>query len=103
MISAVDEVGLRVLIWLNVVIPLLLFMAWVYLGLHVVFARLVRPDNPAMWFFRVVTNPLTRPVRALLPVATPEPRVRTVALIVYVVLWMVVRGIFAALVTARTG
>ena len=98
-----DEVGLRALVWLNVVIPLLLFMAWIYLALHVVFARVVRPDNPAMWFFQVVTNPLTRPVRALLPLPTPEARVRAVALVAYLVLWMVVRAIFAALMRARTG
>ena len=98
-----DEVGLRALVWLNVVIPLLLFMAWIYLALHVVFARLVRPDNPVMWFFQVVTNPLTRPVRALLPHPTPDARVRAVALVAYLVLWMVVRAIFAALVRARTG
>ena len=98
-----DEVGFRVLVWLNVVIPLVLFMAWIYLALHVVFARVVRPDNPAMWFFQVVTSPLTRPVRALLPAPTPEARIRMVALVAYLILWMVVRAIFALLVTARTG
>ena len=97
------ELELRLLVLANVVIPLLFFMAWVYLALHAVFARVVRPDSPVMWFFTVVTGPLTRPVQVLLPLATPEPRVRTISLVVYLVLWMVVRGIFAALLTPRTG
>ena len=101
MISAVDDLGLRLVVLANVVIPLLLFMAWVYLALHVVFVRLVSPDNPVLWFFGVVTGPLTRPVRALLPRGTPESRVRTVALMAYVVLWIVVRGLFTVLLNPR--
>ena len=50
---------------INVVVPLVLFMASVYLCLHILFARLItRPDSPVLWFFSVVTGPLTRPVRA---------------------------------------
>lgn len=97
-----DELELRLLILANVVIPMLFFMAWVYLALHVVFARLlVKGDHPVLWFFAVVTGPLTRPVRAFVPPGTPEPRVRLIALAVYVVLWIVVRALFAQLVRAR--
>jgi hypothetical protein len=99
----VDDVGVRALVLLNVVIPLLFFMAWVYLALHVIFARLVSADNPALWFFGVVTGPLTRPVRGFLPRGTPETRVRTVALLVYFVCWIVVRGFFAAVLGPRIG
>jgi hypothetical protein len=91
MIPAMD-LGARVLILLNVLVPLLFFMASLYLALHMLFARLIaNPESPVLWFFGVVTGPLTRPVRALLPASTPEPRVRVVALGVYVALWLVAR------------
>ena len=97
------ELELRLLVLANVVIPLLFFMAWVYLALHVAFARLVNQDNPVLWFFGVVTGPLTRPVRSFMPPATPSPRVRMVALIVYFALWVVVRAVFTQLLRARAG
>jgi hypothetical protein len=50
-----------------------------------------------VWFFSVVTAPLTRPVRALLPPATPETRVRMVALGVFVALWLLAKLAIAAL------
>ena len=88
-----DEVGARLPLLVNLVLPLVLFMAWVYLALHMAFARLVtRPDSLVLWFFGVVTGPLTRPVRALLPSGTPEPRVRAVSLAAYVGLWLAVRA-----------
>ena len=86
----VSNVLERLPIVLNVVVPLLCLMACVYLALHMLFARFVRqPDSPVLWFFGVVTGPLTRPVRALLPRGTAEPRVRMIALAVYLVLWVV--------------
>lgn len=96
-----DALGVRLLVLANVVIPLLFFMAWVYLGLHVLFARFVAPDSPVAWFFSVVTGPLTRPVRALLPPGTPERRVRTIALLAYFVAWVAVRALFALLLPPR--
>ena len=98
-IPGVDALGVRLVVLANVVIPLLFFMAWVYLALHVVFARFVSPDSPVSWFFNVVTGPLTRPVRAFLPRGMPERRVRAVALVTYFVLWVVVRALFALLLT----
>ena len=78
----------------NLVLPLLFLMAWIYLALHMVFARLVRrPDSLVLWFFGVVTGPLTRPLRALLPSGTPEPRVRAVSLAAYVGLWLALRAL----------
>jgi uncharacterized protein YggT (Ycf19 family) len=88
---AMDEVGFRLLV------------LWIYLALHVLFVRFVRADNPVVWFFNVVTGPLTRPVRALLPPGTPERRVRMVALMAYFICWMVVRAVFAVLVNPRLG
>jgi hypothetical protein len=96
-----DALGFRLLVLANVVIPLLFFMAWVYLALHVAFARFVSPDSPVSWFFNVVTGPLTRPVRTFFPAGTSERRVRTIALMVYFVLWIVVRALFALLLPPR--
>lgn len=74
---------LLVLLWF------LSYTAAIYLALHMVVARVSRaPDNRVLWFFSVVTGPLTRPVRAVLPADTPEPRVRLVTLVVLVVLWI---------------
>ena len=98
-----DALGVRLLVLANVVIPLVFFMAWVYLALHVAFARFVSADSPVAWFFNVVTGPLTRPVRTFLPLGTSERRVRTIALLTYFVLWIVVRALFALLLTLPVG
>ena len=75
----------------------LCYMASIYLALHVVVARLSRaPESRLLWFFSVVTAPLTRPVRAMLPAGTPEARVRVVALGVYVALVIATRIALAA-------
>jgi len=96
---AMDDLLLRMRVLANVVVPLLFFMASVYLALHVLFARFVtRPESPVLWFFSVVTRPVTRPVAALLPAGTPEPRVRLVSLAVYAALWIATRVILTATV-----
>ena len=90
-----ESLTLRLYAFANLVLPLLFFMAWVYLALHMIFARLVtRPDrSPLLWFFGVVTGPLTRPVRARLRSGTPETRVRAISLAVYVGLWLALRAV----------
>jgi hypothetical protein len=96
-----DDVVSRLPHFIYIVIPLVFFMAWVYLGLHVVFARVIAdPRSPVLWFFGIVTGPLTRPVRAVLPPATPEPRVRLVSLGVYFILWVTIRVALAGLMGA---
>jgi hypothetical protein len=96
---AEPDLSVRILHTINVVIPLVFFMAFVYLMLHVVFARLItRPDSPILWFFSVVTGPLTRPVRGWLAAGTSERRVRLVALGVYLMLWLGSRILLAQLV-----
>jgi uncharacterized protein YggT (Ycf19 family) len=85
-----DDFLVRLAILLSTLVPFLFFMASVYLALHSLVASAIRhPDSQVLWFFGVVTGPLTRPVRRLLPPAMPEPRVRAIALAVYVVLWLV--------------
>jgi uncharacterized protein YggT (Ycf19 family) len=84
-----DDVLLRLAVLIRVLVPFVLFMASVYLALHMLVARVVRrPDSQILWFFAVVTGPLTRPVRGLLPPGTAEARVRLMALALYVGLWV---------------
>ena len=93
-----DVVLARLPHFIYIVVPLALFMAWIYLALHVVFARVIGDRrSPVLWFFGIVTGPLTRPVRVVLAPETPESRVRLVSLGVYFVLWLVVRVALAGL------
>jgi hypothetical protein len=41
-----------------------------------------------LWFFSILTSPLTRPVRAWLAPAASESRLRSAALVFYGVLWL---------------
>jgi uncharacterized protein YggT (Ycf19 family) len=90
-----EELGLRVVLLANIVVPFVFFMAAIYLALHIVFVRLVSaPGSPVLWFFGVVTGPLTRPVRRLLAPGASDTRVRFVALAVYTGLWLASRAFF---------
>jgi uncharacterized protein YggT (Ycf19 family) len=85
-----DDLGFRLVLLVRVMVPFLLMMATVYLGTHILFARLISsPQSQALAFFTVVTSPLTRPIRAFLPPGTTDTRVRAVAFAVYFVLWIV--------------
>ena len=66
------------------------FIALFYLMLHILVSRLIkRPEHKVLWFFSVLTQPLTRPVRAWVAGDMPEQRVRLMALIFYGVLWLI--------------
>jgi uncharacterized protein YggT (Ycf19 family) len=65
------------------------FMAVVYLGLHLLVARIFRsPTSKVAAFFTIVTAPLVRPVRGLLPPGRTEQQVRLAALVMFLVLWL---------------
>ena len=67
------------------------FMALVYLALHLLFSRLISTrDSKTLWFFSVLTGPLTRPIRAWIPPGALESRLHYVALVFYGMLWMLV-------------
>lgn len=69
----------------------LCFVAVVYLALHVLFARLIsKPDSKVLWFFSIVTMPLTRPIRVWLTSEASDSRVRFAALVFYCVLWVII-------------
>lgn len=85
-----DDLGLRLVLLVRVLVPFLFMMATVYLAAHILFARLISSrESQALAFFTIVTSPLTRPIRAFLPPGTADTRVRAVALAVYLVLWIV--------------
>jgi uncharacterized protein YggT (Ycf19 family) len=80
----------EMLFQLIVLLRFLCFMALFYLMLHILVSRIIKkPENKVLWFFSVLTEPLTRPVRALIEVEMPEQRVRLIALVFYGVLWFV--------------
>ena len=85
-----DDLGLRLVLLAKVLVPFLFMMASVYLATHMLFARMIAsPDSQVLAFFSIVTAPLTRPVRVLLRPGTAEPRVRAIALALYLALWIV--------------
>jgi hypothetical protein len=76
---------------LLVLIRFLCFVAVIYLGLHIIFSRLIsRPDSKVLWFFSVITSPLTWPVRTWIAPNVDEPRLRLTALVIYGLLWLIV-------------
>jgi uncharacterized protein YggT (Ycf19 family) len=88
------DLGYRLL----VILWFAFYMAAIYLGLHALVARLVRnPESRLLWFFAIVTAPLTRPVRALLPAGTSEARVRLIALAAAVILMIAARALLRTL------
>lgn len=79
------------LLRLLVLARFLCFVAIVYLGLHVLFSRLIsKPDSKVLWFFSVLTLPLTWPVRTWLAPDASESRLRSRALIFYGALWVLI-------------
>jgi len=67
----------------------LCFVAVVYLALHKIVARLSRkPGSKLLWFFSIVTAPLTRPIRNWLAPGAAEDRIVSAALIFYSLLWL---------------
>jgi len=76
---------------LLLLIRFLCFVAIVYLALHVIFTRLIsRPDSKVLWFFSIITSPLTWPVRAWLFPQASESQIRLAALFLYGLLWVLV-------------
>ena len=67
----------------------LCFVAVVYLALHKIVARLSpKPGSKLLWFFSIVTAPLTRPIRNWLLPGASEDRIVSAALIFYSLLWL---------------
>jgi hypothetical protein len=76
---------------LLVLVRFLCFVALVYLSLHLIFARTIsRPDSKILWFFSVLTRPLTWPVQAWLMPNVSESRLLFSAVVVYGLLWILI-------------
>lgn len=64
-------------------------MAVVYLALHKIVYRLSKkPNSKLLWFFSVVTGPLTRPVRAWTMQGTSDEQLLSKSLVFYSFLWL---------------
>ena len=99
-----DDFGVRIGLVLRGLIPFVCMMASIYLATHILFARLITtPASQVLAFFTIVTAPLTRPIRALLPAGIGEARVRVIALAVYVVLWITTDWLMRLVVPAVRG
>jgi hypothetical protein len=89
---------------LALILGFLAYMAGVYLVLHIIFARFIRaPASRTLWFFAVVTRPLTRPIRAFFPRETSDVRIRWLALGMYAAFWLVTKILVAQLRTVPPG
>jgi hypothetical protein len=83
---------------LLLLISFVAYMAAIYVALHIVVAYFSRaPGSRLLWFFSVLTGPLTRPIRGILPAGMTESQVRYLMLGVYVVIWLATRLLLAAL------
>jgi hypothetical protein len=83
---------------LVLIVGFMAYLAVVYLVLHLLFARFIRTaESRVLWFFSVVTRPLTRPVRPLLASGTPETRVQLLALVLYAAVWIATKVVLAQL------
>jgi hypothetical protein len=83
---------------LMLILGFLAYMAAIYLVLHMLFAHFIRSrESRSLWFFSVVTGPLTYPVRRFLPPGTSDARVRWIALGVYATVWLVTKMLVAQL------
>jgi uncharacterized protein YggT (Ycf19 family) len=77
------ELGFRLILLLRFVA----FMAGCYLVLHILAARVCRPEGKILDFFQTLTGPLTRPIRGIAPALT-EARARVAALGVVGAVWL---------------
>lgn len=67
----------------------LCFMAVFYLALHKIVSRLSKkPNSKLLWFFSVITEPLTRPVRAWTMPGISDPQLLSRSLLFYGFLWL---------------
>ena len=77
------------------------FMAFSYVVLHVLAARLCRPEGRVLAFFQTLTSPLTRPIRRFAPTLT-EAGVRLATLGALGVAWLILAWLHA-LIGGRRG
>jgi hypothetical protein len=83
---------------LLLLLSFLAYMAAIYMVLYIVVAHFSRtPQSRVLWFFSVLTMPLTGSIRRLLPDGLTEPQVRYLTLAACVILWLTTRILLAVL------
>jgi hypothetical protein len=83
---------------LLLLISFIAYMAAIYVALHIVVAHFSRmPGSRLLWFFSVLTAPLTRSIRRILPEGLTESQLRYLTLAVCVVIWLLTRLVLAVL------
>jgi hypothetical protein len=77
---------------LLLLISFVAYMAAIYIALHIVVAHFSRrAESRPLWFFSVLTNPLTRSIRRILPEGLTESQIRYLTLAVCIGVWLVTR------------
>ena len=77
---------------LLLLISFVAYMAAIYVALHIVVAHFSRmPGSRLLWFFSVLTGPLTRTIRRILPEGVTESQIRYLTLAVCLVIWLATR------------
>ena len=72
-----------------ILLRFLSFMAVFYLALHKLIVRVShKPESKLRWFFGVLTEPLTRPVRRLIGPGPSNDTLLTRSLLFYVCVWL---------------
>lgn len=72
-----------------VLFRLIAFIGVLYMALHILVARLSRkPESRLLWFFEVLTSPLTRTVARVAPAGTSPARLRWLAFGACVLVWV---------------
>jgi hypothetical protein len=98
--TLMEMLGYRLLLLISFVA----YMAAIYVALHIVVAHFSKtPGSRLLWFFSVLTRPLTRPIRAVLPEGMPESQVRYLTLVACVVIWLATRLLLAGLRGVQRG
>jgi len=70
-------------------VRLIAFIGVLYMALHLLVARLSRkPESKLLWFFEVLTGPLTRTVARFAPPGSSPARLRWLAFGACVLLWV---------------
>ena len=81
---------------LLLLISFVAYMAAIYVALHITVARFSsRPGSRLLWFFSVLTGPLTRPIRSMLPTTMTDSQVRYLTLLACVIIWLAIRLLLA--------
>jgi hypothetical protein len=74
------------------------YMAAIYVALHIVVAHFTRgPGSQLLWFFSVLTGPLTRAIRRIVPDGMTESQVRYLTLGTCIFIWLATRLVLVSL------